>query len=235
MVDPTVDIPRQKTRPCILAGLTDGMGTPAKFPTKFRRRHYRSKAGCLACRQRRKKCDEKRPRCTGCWRNMLECTWPDAHQSGCTDSDHESGIMDSPTSTRLSGLAFHSEACSLTLQSSQLLQHYVTETAVVLVTGTPPINHFILCILPQAYADETLMHAILAVSGAHLSYGLEDSSCIQKSTRMHYVAVLRAVQDEITCGGGMEASRIQRLVPVLGFLCQYEVCPRCGISFHELM
>jgi hypothetical protein len=29
--------------------------TPAKFPTTFRRRHARSKTGCLTCRQRKKK------------------------------------------------------------------------------------------------------------------------------------------------------------------------------------
>lgn len=36
----------------------------------------RVKTGCLTCRSRRKKCDEKKPHCTGCVRNHLSCTWP---------------------------------------------------------------------------------------------------------------------------------------------------------------
>ncbi|KAL2793905.1 hypothetical protein BJX66DRAFT_217027 [Aspergillus keveii] len=36
----------------------------------------RTRTGCLQCRKRRKKCDEARPRCTGCTRNALDCEWP---------------------------------------------------------------------------------------------------------------------------------------------------------------
>ncbi|KAE8140203.1 fungal Zn binuclear cluster domain-containing protein [Aspergillus pseudotamarii] len=36
----------------------------------------RTRTGCLQCRRRRKKCDETRPRCTGCTRNVLDCEWP---------------------------------------------------------------------------------------------------------------------------------------------------------------
>lgn len=36
----------------------------------------RSKKGCFTCRLRRKKCDEQKPRCTGCQRNYLACNWP---------------------------------------------------------------------------------------------------------------------------------------------------------------
>ena len=36
----------------------------------------RKKSGCLACRLRKKKCDERKPRCQSCERNYLLCTWP---------------------------------------------------------------------------------------------------------------------------------------------------------------
>lgn len=36
----------------------------------------RTRTGCLTCRQRRKKCDEKKPQCSGCARNFLDCIWP---------------------------------------------------------------------------------------------------------------------------------------------------------------
>ncbi|KAF8851188.1 hypothetical protein BDZ45DRAFT_808539 [Acephala macrosclerotiorum] len=36
----------------------------------------RTKTGCFKCRERRKKCDEQRPICSGCSRNGLSCLWP---------------------------------------------------------------------------------------------------------------------------------------------------------------
>ncbi|KNG84712.1 hypothetical protein ANOM_006766 [Aspergillus nomiae NRRL 13137] len=41
----------------------------------------RTKSGCGECRRRRKKCDEKRPRCGGCTRNDFECRWPTESQT----------------------------------------------------------------------------------------------------------------------------------------------------------
>jgi hypothetical protein len=43
--------------------------------TGFRPRVTRVKTGCLVCRLRRKKCDERKPTCTGCERNKLICSW----------------------------------------------------------------------------------------------------------------------------------------------------------------
>lgn len=36
----------------------------------------RTKTGCLCCRKRRKKCDERYPNCQGCKRNRINCVWP---------------------------------------------------------------------------------------------------------------------------------------------------------------
>ncbi|KNG91367.1 Zn(II)2Cys6 transcription factor [Aspergillus nomiae NRRL 13137] len=35
----------------------------------------RSRTGCLTCRRRKKKCDERHPICSGCNRNQLPCEW----------------------------------------------------------------------------------------------------------------------------------------------------------------
>jgi len=41
----------------------------------LRPRKTRAKTGCLCCRLRRKKCDERRPSCTACDRNKIICSW----------------------------------------------------------------------------------------------------------------------------------------------------------------
>lgn len=39
----------------------------------------RSKSGCLTCRYRRKKCDERKPNCSSCARSEVKCDWPSFH------------------------------------------------------------------------------------------------------------------------------------------------------------
>ncbi|KAH8649536.1 hypothetical protein BGZ61DRAFT_376127 [Ilyonectria robusta] len=54
----------------------------AKEARPWRRFDNRSKAGCLLCRERKKKCDEGRPSCSSCVRRHSECTWPEQTQGG---------------------------------------------------------------------------------------------------------------------------------------------------------
>ncbi len=43
---------------------------------KPRKKITRTKTGCYCCRRRKKKCDERKPVCSGCLRNMLHCVYP---------------------------------------------------------------------------------------------------------------------------------------------------------------
>jgi hypothetical protein len=38
--------------------------------------HTKSRTGCLRCKQRKVKCDERRPICNNCSRHDVECQWP---------------------------------------------------------------------------------------------------------------------------------------------------------------
>lgn len=38
-------------------------------------KNRRTRTGCLCCRLRKKKCDERQPKCGACERNFLICTW----------------------------------------------------------------------------------------------------------------------------------------------------------------
>lgn len=55
----------------------------------LRPRRSRTKSGCLACRARRKKCDEQKPACRSCDRLQLDCSWP------VSTSDDGPGVMPS--------------------------------------------------------------------------------------------------------------------------------------------
>jgi hypothetical protein len=47
-----------------------------RYPQKLRPNYPRTRTGCMTCRQRKKKCDELKPRCVACNRNKLDCIWP---------------------------------------------------------------------------------------------------------------------------------------------------------------
>lgn len=69
----------------------------ARYPTKYRRNIPRSKNGCLTCRARRKKCDERRPCCTSCARTRRECIWPVSAENTAINSTRD--ILPNPTSS----------------------------------------------------------------------------------------------------------------------------------------
>jgi hypothetical protein len=195
----------------------------APFPQHFRLKHSRSKKGCLSCRQRKKKCDETRPRCTACKRSSLDCAYSDERRVATReDRSTSTTYLSSFDHLTLTG---SNRACDLTPQSVKLLEHYTMVTAILLPawTQTKAHNPFINFVLPLAHNDDLLMHAVLAVSGAHLSHKLADTASVEQATYKHYSSVLRELRNDISQGhfGGMKG--IVRLLSVLAFLCQYEV------------
>ncbi|CAG7853874.1 SubName: Full=Uncharacterized protein {ECO:0000313/EMBL:CCA67950.1}; Flags: Fragment [Serendipita indica DSM 11827] len=60
---------------------TSGPDTPlsgAAGAARKRPKYTRSKKGCLTCRSKKIKCDERKPICTRCEHGHRECTWPEA-------------------------------------------------------------------------------------------------------------------------------------------------------------
>ncbi|PSN61021.1 hypothetical protein BS50DRAFT_639694 [Corynespora cassiicola Philippines] len=90
-------------------------------------------------------------------------------------------------------------------------------------TQTQDQNPFISCVLPLAYDNDLLMHAVLAVSGAHLSHKLVGSASVEQATYKHYSFVLRKLRQDIAHGCSNDMNEIIRLLLVLAFLCQYEI------------
>lgn len=57
--------------------VTDGNSlTEETVPTGDNVKITRTHTGCLACRRRKKKCDEQRPKCFDCTRLCLDCNYP---------------------------------------------------------------------------------------------------------------------------------------------------------------
>lgn len=65
-----MEVPQADGRP-----VETGSGVQSANKEKQRR----SRTGCLCCRLRKKKCDERQPTCVACERNYLLCNWPPAN------------------------------------------------------------------------------------------------------------------------------------------------------------
>lgn len=112
----------------------------------------------------------------------------------------------------------------LTPHSVLLLQHYLEDTACFLVPKIRTRNPFITQVLPLAYSDDLLMHAVMSLSGTHLSCQQQDNLDIQLATRKHYSLLLKGLRKAFADEAKQPCSeRSLRLLVILVVLCHVEV------------
>ncbi|KAK4553506.1 transcription factor [Recurvomyces mirabilis] len=102
---------------------------------RTKRHHRKSRFGCLACKQRRVKCDEKRPACTSCALRLSDCVYPSSPNArilqppafgpGIKTDDAESGNVSSPSSTASSPHLI-SDAAELEVSVLELTQCFLS-------------------------------------------------------------------------------------------------------------
>lgn len=142
------------------------------------------------------------------------------------DLQDGSGVMSSTTRISPPVPVVHAGSqrpCSLTAQSVILLSHYLRETAGCI--GMPPLanNPYVTILLPLGYADDLLMHALLAVSGAHLTYREPDSVELAAATELHYSRLVAQLRFEFSHLRENDIEKQERLLRVLLVACHYEV------------
>ncbi|KAI1072917.1 hypothetical protein LB507_008951 [Fusarium sp. FIESC RH6] len=67
--------------PCRPKGFANELGASHVAVPQPKARIRRVQTGCLTCKRRKKKCDERKPNCGDCQRLCLGCTWPTERQS----------------------------------------------------------------------------------------------------------------------------------------------------------
>ncbi|KAH6962505.1 fungal-specific transcription factor domain-containing protein [Ilyonectria sp. MPI-CAGE-AT-0026] len=209
------------------------------------RQFKRSRNGCLNCRHRKKKCGEERPRCLGCRRNNLNCTWQaDQNETAASprlsdgtiagpDEGPPSGRGDSPpwpTDVSIGASIWNASLgsfldlrrpCTLSQASPLLLQHYVTTTATMLPMPLRE-NAFLREFIPIASVDDMVMHSVLAVSGAHMNFRNASPGTIQEATLDHYSTLVRQILVEVSELKTSSVNKLARLLLVLVMLCHFE-------------
>lgn len=239
-------------RICLLPAMVDNPDVSSRSRPALRPRKARSKTGCLCCRLRKKKCDEKRPTCSGCTKLELICMWPDPKEFawrirlGLTSQTSSrraptttSSPTEQPSSPARSAGATTSPLVSpkppspspplsvfnLDNDSSSwnLLQLYTEKTASLFLS--PPedfCDPFLFDVIPMAFGDPLVMDAVLSMGGFPLTTN-ERIDSIESQRMHHYGKALKGLKLSLTSWNEKRSEDPLRLLLTTVFLCQYEV------------
>lgn len=193
----------------------------------------RSKTGCDKCRERRKKCDERRPICGACARLQLWCTYRELslHPSASPASpnvsrrDQTPEMLDSPVESLP---AISPRSTSLWLRPSGLrteqdfnVFHYCSTKFIQLLTSPEATSEFrdASFVFAIGFDEPWVMHAALAPAALHAS----SAALIPKEDAMMYTqSALQGLRQAIQSPNRLSASRETFLAASL-FLGVFEV------------
>ncbi|KAL1310981.1 hypothetical protein AAFC00_001201 [Neodothiora populina] len=130
----------------------------------------RSKTGCLTCRRRKKKCDERKPSCWNCTKNNVYCLGYEERRDWGSKAQHSKSIRPTPPLPQM--IAAVDNALD-----QQLLSFYMSDLSHSLNIYNSHHNPFTHLVVPLALRDAGLMHSVLSLSSSCLIARQERPSC----------------------------------------------------------
>lgn len=154
--------------------------------------------GCEACKTRKRKCDEAKPRCRSCVRLCLDCVWPQEWRKKRRRGSNTSSVPSSPTALAFTPLTINADASSsewtsceftsMTMPSSDQGQ----ETAIMTVPRPPSVAPELDC-----QVERGLLGHFISITAAHLTR----AKCYATNPYLRYLLPIafseRAVMDAI--------------------------------------
>ncbi|ETN44673.1 uncharacterized protein HMPREF1541_10343 [Cyphellophora europaea CBS 101466] len=113
-------------------------------------------------------------------------------------------------------------ACGLTPQSVTLLGHYLRDTASFLAMTSLRDNPYVTVLMPLGYTDDILMHGLLALSGALLTYRQPGNVDLANATRLHYGKLISGLRGEFVDLENDDLEKKERLLRISLVACHYE-------------
>ncbi|KAF1996172.1 hypothetical protein P154DRAFT_323434 [Amniculicola lignicola CBS 123094] len=137
----------------------------ANATIRKRRAHTKSRLGCVNCRKKKIKCQETWPACGNCIKRGVLCRYPTVHYA---HQDRPAPEVTSPRSL----VQLRDTPTVFTANDMRLFHHFLTaahpcvpyQKNTIWVKDVPTLSH----------QFDYLMHAILALSGSHLSIYVDD-------------------------------------------------------------
>ncbi|KAE8167464.1 fungal-specific transcription factor domain-containing protein [Aspergillus tamarii] len=158
----------------------------------------RSRTGCLTCRNRKKKCDERHPVCSGCDRNRLLCEWvsnelvPRPRRQRCrrqlavAQLPHEAQAMLNVFAVPKPGMV------------ERLLSHFIDHSPRWLSTRTGTRrSDFLKYLLPAVSGNLQVHNCVLMIASADLAKYCRDDAEVQAVAVEYYGKAVSALQGSL--------------------------------------
>lgn len=155
----------------------------AEPKTRQRKFAPRSRTGCLTCRSRRKRCDNRHPQCNNCTRLNLACEWQPQRKivteiSGdISDGPSSSGAELQVTGPLHSTLDFWDilpSSLDDAAERKHILQYYVEAYVPSVSVASSATNYYTSLYMPWAFQVDGMLDVILAISSAQLARRVVD-------------------------------------------------------------
>ncbi|KAF1836801.1 hypothetical protein BDW02DRAFT_566721 [Decorospora gaudefroyi] len=152
-----------------------------------RRAHNKSRGGCVSCKQRRKKCDERVPTCSRCLNKGLECTYIAAVKRSVR-------LVNNARTPTVAYPLWPGPCAPPVLTTSSYVQHtpydlllldHFVHNVGAYIAGAEYHHTFTVQALDIAKEVPFLMHAMLAVASCHLQYTLADGRAYRMPEALH--------------------------------------------------
>ncbi|KAF8859731.1 hypothetical protein BDZ45DRAFT_349964 [Acephala macrosclerotiorum] len=169
---------------------------------RARRRHPKSRKGCIPCKKRHERCDEFLPRCHNCSKRGSRCEYPEfVRPKGESAVDVPSTISVSEIEMSCNKLEDASLAQRLSpydLSSTDLplMHHLLFVSGKLEASGTSKMAVWTAQIpnfISMSQSHDIVKHSILALSAAHLGW-LTRSRDMDHVSLLHQTAAFRSLQ-----------------------------------------
>jgi hypothetical protein len=106
--------------------------------------------------------------------------------------------------------------------ASILLEHFISKTSHILVGRDALRNPWLYSILPMAYSNPLVMHAVLAISGVHMMHRKPDVT-VKQATYAHYGHAVQQFTGQLATWVGGSQKETLHLFLAAVLLIMYEV------------
>lgn len=122
----------------------------------------------------------------------------------------------------------------ITCSSNLLLRHYFAKTYRFFAVKPNHTNPFIHLLIPLAFSHEPLLHAIIALSGHHMTGQYSSYQAITQTTWHHYGLALKQVRASAKEVTTIPKEKAMMLLTTLLILCNVEVsCIPMRLTIHR--
>ncbi|CAG2000559.1 unnamed protein product [Fusarium graminearum] len=204
----------------------------ADKPPETRPSSTRSRNGCLQCRSRRVRCDEKRPSCNNCVIKKLACSYvpilPLRERRAATRPGEQTPwVVQKSTSLPPARIfarpgydfldPFDALPIKMPLKSKELLHYFLQAGATI---GPLPVNPND-CVASATRNPEVLQNTML-VSALHYAWNKGDLAAFEPTFLFHKIESIKQVNTWLTTSS--RAKEILRCAKYISTLCFVECC-----------